>query len=92
MSTLLKPDLEFPWCRDIEPYTDIHLWNVLRGTIFKPEKHICLGIKHGEGMCGGFAHVNKLNRYINFDPEKKFIQTIMDKESFDFYANYFSHG
>jgi hypothetical protein len=48
MSTLIAPDMNFKWCDDHEPYFDIYIWNLLRGQgkLFRPEKHICLGIKH----------------------------------------------
>jgi glycosyltransferase involved in cell wall biosynthesis len=89
MSTLIKPDLNFEWCADNDPYSDIHLWKTLNGKIFVPQKHICLGIKHGVGKLGGRSHIDKLERYINSDLDKKFIKEIMDKESFKFYSNYF---
>lgn len=93
MSTLIKPDLEFNWCPDNEPYTDMHLWNAagLNGAIFHPDKHICIGIKHNVGMCGGYAHnPKKLYRYTERDTNKDFLRANMDAESFDFYSNYFN--
>lgn len=86
MSTAIKPDLDFKWCADHEPYTDMHLWKTLRGVVFKPEKHICLGIKHGTTMTGGRSHVDRLNRYLNTDEEKAFLQANTDLESFNFYS------
>ena len=95
MSTLIKPDLNFKWCVDDQPYTDLHLWSVLKGVTFKPNKTICLGIKHGVGKCGGMAHVDKLHRYQNElsvnDSNKTFLRDIMDSESFEFYSNYFNN-
>lgn len=90
MSTLIKPDLDFKWCVDHEPYTDLHLWKTLKGITFRPEKHICLGIKHGVGLCGGRSHVDRLNRYDYFaDENKEFLKANTDKQSFKFYNNYF---
>ncbi len=90
MSTLIAPDLNFKWCADHEPYFDIHIWNEIKNRkLFQPNKHICLGIKHGEGLCGGQFHTDRQDRYENEDPEKKFLIENMDKESFDFYSNYF---
>jgi len=91
MSTILKPDLNFNWCSDNEPYTDLHLWNVIKGVTFKPEKHICIGIKHGTGLCGGRLHSERLHRYINKDINKSFLKAALDPESFKFYSNYFEH-
>lgn len=93
MSTLLKPDLDFPWCVDHEPYTDLHLWNTLKGVLFKPKEHICVGIKHGVGLCGGRSHVDRLHRYEGEksiqDPDKTLLKQLMDNDSFNFYSNYF---
>jgi glycosyltransferase involved in cell wall biosynthesis len=89
MNTLIKPDLNFSWPQDSEPYTDIHLWNSLKGITFKPERHIALGIKHGEGLCGGRNHNDKLERFINKDPNLLLLKENMDAESFEFYSKYF---
>lgn len=92
MNTLIKADLELRWPVDEEPYTDIWLWNLLKGVVFKPEKLICMGMKHGEGLCGGRSHVEGLHRYnVNLDNEKVFLKEHLDKESFEFYANYFNN-
>jgi hypothetical protein len=95
MSTLIRPDLRFPWCPDNEPFTDIHLWRVVKGITFRPNSHICLGIKHGEGLCGGGAHTDKLERYTTLktglpDPDKKFLRSVLDEESYNFYSNYYA--
>jgi hypothetical protein len=89
MNTLIKPDLDFKWCDDHEAFTDIHLWNTLKGVIVEPKETVCIGIKHGMGKCGGKCHVDRLHRYINIDLNKAFIAQTMDHESFKFYSNYF---
>ena len=89
MSTMLRPDLTFPWCADNEPYTDIHLWDKLKGVVFQPSKHICLGIKHGIGLCGGRGHNDRLHRFTELDHDKRLLSQVMDNKSFDFYTNYF---
>lgn len=90
MSTMIKPDLNFQWCHDAEPYTDMHLWKMVKGgRTFKPESHITIGIKHGIGMCGGKAHVSGLDRYINDDGDHRLIRKCMDQESLLFYTSYF---
>lgn len=91
MSTLIRPDLEFKWCQDNEPYTDIHLWESLKGIIFKPENTICMGIKHGVGLCGGRSHVDRLNRYVNKDENKDFLKKILDLDSYWFYSEHIKH-
>lgn len=93
MNTLIKPDLDFAWCADHEPYTDIHLWKTLRGILtsrtFMPDRHIALGIKHGIGMCGGRNHTDRLHRYVNIDHDLNFLRSIMDEESLEFYAKFY---
>lgn len=93
MSTLIKPDLNFNWCSDNEPFTDIHLWHSIgnkgNGNIFQPDKTICLGIKHGVGLCGGASHVDRLGRYTNLDHDHSFLKGVMDEDSYKFYSNYF---
>lgn len=88
MSTMLKPDLVFDWCQDDEPFTDMHLWRTLRGSVFKPAKHICLGIKHGTTITGGASHVDRLDRYVFKDEGKELLKNTMDPESFNFYTNF----
>lgn len=91
MSTLIKPDLNFEWCPDNEPYTDVWLYSKLNYKLFTPEKHICLGIKHGIGKTGGKSHTDRLDRYKTntgkLDTDKSFLKSIVDKESFEFYCN-----
>jgi hypothetical protein len=90
MNTLIRPDLTFKWCQDHEPFTDIHLWNTLKGTIIYPTKTVSVGIKHGIGLCGGRSHIDKLDRYTHNDHDLSFLREKLDKDSFDFYSNYFS--
>jgi glycosyltransferase involved in cell wall biosynthesis len=90
MSTLIKADMQFNWCHDADPFTDIFLWKNLKGKIFKPEKHICLGIKHGTTMSGGMCHVDKLERFVNQDAAREFLKANTDTTSFEFYENFTS--
>lgn len=98
MNTMIRPGLTFPWCVDNEPYLDLHLWHgsgmgpapILNRKIFKPEKHISIGIKHGIGKCGGGSHnldERIEGRYYNLD--NGFLKATLDPESFEFYNNYF---
>lgn len=90
MNTLIKNGLTFNWCVDNEPYTDIHLWEmlskqkkILTAGTFHPDKPISMGIKHGTGKSGGEMHTTMLNMYTNKD--SGFLQSILDSTSFDFY-------
>lgn len=96
MNTLIAPDMYFEWCRDDDPFTDTYLWQTINSReIFTPANTICLGIKHGVGLCGGQSHVNRLNRYTDKgtdDKDQTFLKSIMDSDSFNFYANYFNNA
>lgn len=86
MNTLIKPGLDFAWCPDNYQYTDMHLWEILKGTTFQPDHTISLGIKHGIGKCGGVGHTDGFHRYQNDDDG--FLQRIVDSvdpKSFRFY-------
>jgi hypothetical protein len=91
MNTLIKPDLNFEWCEDSEPYTDMHLWSVLKGRIVSVVDVTSIGIKHGVGLCGGNMHTTRLKRFERGtqDPHYNFLKKTMDEPSFNFYSNYF---
>lgn len=99
MNTLIRPGLVFPWCEDNYEYTDAHLWRlanikftnppILKGHLFVPNKIISFGIKHGSGLVGGRFHNDRLERYVNDDADLSFLKQHCDKESFEFYRNYF---
>lgn len=92
MNTCIKPDLDIDFGPDDNPYTDAWLWEKYKSDakIFIPKKEICMGIKHGVGMCGGQNHTTHMHRYVNDDQDKKFLKSILDPISFDFYSNYFN--
>ena len=89
MNTLIKPDLNFEWCADSEPYTDMHLWKTIPGIVIKPNKHISIGMKHGTGLCGGHMHNDRLHRYTKYgtqDADHTFLKETLDQNSFNFYS------
>jgi glycosyltransferase involved in cell wall biosynthesis len=107
MSTMIKPDMDFNWPIDTEPYTDTHLWmvakhtkyglffNKLKGVVFTPQQHICLGIKHGVGLTGGDMHTTRLHRYDQYgqpDEDHKFLSSVVDTESLEFYKSFNTFG
>lgn len=99
MSTMIVPDLDFPWCLDSEPFTDMYLWYTLRSTLQgviwrNPPQYICIGMKHGVGLTGGDSHTSRLDRYrshrgIN-DTDHSFLKEHLDPISLDFFVNYFA--
>ncbi len=96
MSTLIKPDLSFPWCPDSEPYTDVWLYSKLQYKLFAPSSVISIGIKHGDGMTGGGSHVDRLERYrkapATTDDNWEWLKANVDPVSFEFYKNYFANS
>ncbi len=93
MSTLIRPDLTFPWCPDSEPYTDVWLFSKLKYALFQPISPICIGIKHGDGLTGGGSHVDRLERYrkppATRDDSMAWLLDHVDPISFEFYRDYF---
>lgn len=81
---------KFNWPNDNTTFLDIRLWEY---TI-RHDKRVkllpdnpCLGIKHGIGRCGGKAHRLHLK---NQDNNLHFLETYVDKESFEFYKDLMS--
>lgn len=83
--TILKCGLDIEWPVDNFIQLDIKLWKQLKGKTFTPDNIITLGIKHGEGMCGGRGHKD-LEIYDNNDPDREFLKTIIDEKSLEFYS------
>lgn len=98
MSTLIRADMDFQWPNDNEPYLDSWLWmgppqSSFKKALWLPEKEICIGIKHGEGMTGGNMHVDRLGHYQAHgkkDFDKKFLRETVDPESFEFYSTFYA--
>lgn len=94
MATLIKPNLDLGNVIDEDPYFDKHIYNhITNKELFTPNKTICIGIKHGDGMTGGSYHHERLDRFTTnkgiTDYDKSFLKANMDKDSFEFYSNYF---
>ena len=48
MNTFIKPDMDFEWPVDLEPYLDLHLWKTIPNRmIWMPDKWYSVGCKHG---------------------------------------------
>lgn len=104
MNTFIKPDMNINWPVDIEPFTDLHLWSGQGGItgpnsriVFKPDRIISVGMKHGEGktIAGGFHKIDDRVKMkyvvpdVSDDYPQGFLKTVLDSESFEFYNNYF---
>lgn len=94
MNTFIKPDMDFEWPVDLEPYLDLHLWNTIPNrAIWMPDKWYSVGCKHGEGRTidGGGHRIHDNDyvklRYIHLD--NGFLKQTLDPVSFEFYDTYF---
>lgn len=91
MNTIIAPGLDIKWCADDQAYTDIHLWlgdaniNGKKIIIPAPKDEICIGIKHGIGLPGGFYHNNHLDKFIHDDSDSRVLEYFTDPKSFQFY-------
>lgn len=85
MNTLISCDAPVKWCADSELFLDIHLWKTLEGKTFKANFPLAIGIKHGQGLCGGKAH--KSMRFDNKDNNYDYLRSLIDQESFSFYSD-----
>lgn len=88
-NTFIVPDMDFQWCPDTEPYTDMHLWHNVKKIekrTFNPEKLYSIGIKHGIGKTGGPRHTTRLERYTHADPSMEWLREKLDPVSFEFYS------
>lgn len=76
----------FNWPKDNTTFLDIRLWEFAnRGNRFKLiDYNPCIGIKHGQGRCGGKAHRNVLKMK---DEHLNFLKVSTDDEAFEFYTD-----
>lgn len=88
MCSFLVPDLNIDFGPDENPYTDSYIWARIENKLtIKLPKIICLGIKHGIGMCGGRFHDEQLHRY---NQNNIVLREIMDSEDYKFYTSLFN--
>ena len=87
MSTMLRGGLTIDWGHDEFAYTDLTLWQQLKGYTFEPKQVICLGIKHGTTITGGRFHNDRLDSYTNDDFDLVWLENHVG-ELVEFYAKY----
>ena len=57
MSTMISKEAVINWGNDNYAYTDMVLWQQLKGVSVAFDETIAIGIKHGIGLCGGGGHL-----------------------------------
>jgi glycosyltransferase involved in cell wall biosynthesis len=96
-NTFIRPDLNFIWPQDFDPYTDVWLWMtsslqnkdfIKSKSLWEPNQMISMGIKHGVGLTGGEYHKTKMHRYNQEDPHMSFFRSVLHPDSFEFYSAY----
>lgn len=96
MNTVMKPDLQFTWPQDSDPYTDSWLWDVRRNPHLTRELYFfrktdsdkvgahSIGIKHGIGKVGTKDHT-ELSRFPR--DGAGFLEETVDTESILLYLS-----
>jgi hypothetical protein len=85
-----KGILNMKWCADDYTYLDWHIWNFAKGlrkVSVMQYKPICVGIKHGIGLCGGVGHINNWKNYNKTDKDWAFLETIIPAQDIKFYKD-----
>lgn len=83
MNTLISCSAPIEWPADNFVFLDLELWKQLEGVSVSNDKNLCVGIKHGVGLCGGRGHHEM--QYPHQDKDGSFLRSIVDESSFNFY-------
>lgn len=80
----------FKWPADDYVFLDLDIWKHIQqipslSAIFSPG-YCAIGIKHGQGLCGGMGHRNGY-KFINKDLDYKWLKDHVRKESYEFYLD-----
>lgn len=83
------------WPADTERFLDLWIWrkwnNVRKAVISfqsSDDKIYTIGIKHGTGLTGGGGHNVDANFYTDSLYDKKWLESRIDDQSFQFYKSY----
>ena len=87
-NTLINVKAPVRWPEDDYVLTDVHIWNALKGVTVSFPKPISISIKHGTGLTCTPTHKGSWMHYLYQDPEMKYLKSLVDKKSFEFYRDY----
>lgn len=87
MCTVVTKNIIFDHIPDNEVFFDIKLWSHNKGVLVDFRQPLCVGIKHGMGLCGGMGHREDLKNYNNHDAHMVWLGTTVDETSFKFYKS-----
>lgn len=80
-------NMNFP--DDTYPYLDMEMWKQIpKRNVINTDKFYHVGIKHDIGLVGGGGHPENWAKYESKDENLKFLSSIVDSESLEFYKNY----
>jgi len=86
-STMITKDFDMSvWPEDPERFVDVKVWkDAVSKKAVTPTDTICIGIKHGHGLCGGSMHDPK--RFLSM-----FRETKMPDENLNFLSDFTGPG
>lgn len=74
------------WGDDNYSFTDTIIWKQLKSkSLWTSKEEICVGIKHGIGLCGGGGHSPKFGHYRLQDTNHEHLSTLVSREALCFY-------
>lgn len=86
MATMVtKSVINIPYPSDDYVWFDIWIWERLKGFSIPVQRPLNLGIKHGIGLTGGIGHNAGASIYKKYDYNLKYLHSVVDSESFQFY-------
>lgn len=75
---------DFKWNLANKVFLDVDLWRYARKFKRTFVELPAIGMKHGQGLCGGKGHKQV---FPNKDPDMKWLQSKVDEVSYNFYHN-----
>lgn len=90
MSTMVSKHAVINWGDDNYAYTDMILWQQSKSKLAVDLGPICVGIKHGVGLCGGGGHDVNWIRFHGHDENHVYLKSLIDEKSYNFYSKWFT--
>jgi len=90
MSTMISKNAKINWGDDSYSYTDMIIWQQEKSKLATDLGKICVGIKHGVGLCGGGGHDINWTKFHGTDENHVYLKTLIDERSFNFYSKWFT--
>lgn len=85
-NTLIRSSAPIRWPADDHVLIDLFLWSQLGGLTIHVDEPLHLSIKHGTGLTATAPHSPSWQHYRHPDPELKYLKSVVDKKSLEFYS------